>query len=383
DCNVCWTGAEEVCDEEDNDCDGFSDEGVTVPVGDRIAVSDSLAGEVRDRFTLESLDNGSVLVFFIDDSLPRSNGVARSVRFETDGSIGASEVVDPETAESQSHIASARIGDRVFVAFSVGSRLRARAYSGSTGAPVTPPTWMNDEGDGGAFTAISGLGTFVLFAYEGRDALHFVGSSAGLGSIGPPETVSSFAESSFRRPVRWVSEPGDPDIRWLFAADTVEGESGIYGSRIDFLAEEISDRQLVQETFAIEDFSVLEIGAERLLLRGDRTEDTGFAAIETLSLSSTGVTITDQTTLDPVEGAYFGLTGVADGNALRIIGNRLATEAGVFVYTNATGDWVSTLVEPTIGSYFPMLGSPRAAFFDATDSEGNTRVFARRLGCRD
>ncbi|MEM9071415.1 MAG: hypothetical protein AAGE52_23110, partial [Myxococcota bacterium] len=84
DCNVCWTDNAEACDGEDNDCDGFSDEGLLVPVGEPVPVA-TTNGDDR-AMGAAPLEDGRILVAYTNragDALTRifdpSTGIGTDV----------------------------------------------------------------------------------------------------------------------------------------------------------------------------------------------------------------------------------------------------------------------------------------------------------------
>ncbi|MEM9069606.1 MAG: hypothetical protein AAGE52_13925, partial [Myxococcota bacterium] len=74
DCNVCWTDNAEACDGEDNDCDGFSDEGLLVPVGEPVPVA-TTNGDDR-ALGAAPLSDGRILVAYTD-----ADGMGQTIAF--------------------------------------------------------------------------------------------------------------------------------------------------------------------------------------------------------------------------------------------------------------------------------------------------------------
>lgn len=141
DCNVCWTGAEEVCDEEDNDCDGFSDEGVTVPVGDPVMITSG--GGARAQFThsveAQALDDGRYLIAY--ERAPDGDYVSRIFDPATATATPEQLVADTDGAF---FYASARTASTIAFVFNSGDAVWGRAYSAADGSELTPARRIMD-----------------------------------------------------------------------------------------------------------------------------------------------------------------------------------------------------------------------------------------------
>lgn len=185
-CNTCWEGATETCDEADNDCDGFVDEGVRELVGDPINLTASAPGGLgtlaTHRLALHALNDGGWLAFYVDDSLPDvlSSGVARVQRLSGDGTpIGEPMPVAGTTLPEHTSLTTAVLEDRILVAFAAGGAIGARVYDRNDGSALTPPRTLY-EGPISNLRAGS-VGTSFVLVWERNDRLVFQWRPSFLG----------------------------------------------------------------------------------------------------------------------------------------------------------------------------------------------------------
>ncbi|MBX3250468.1 MAG: putative metal-binding motif-containing protein [Myxococcales bacterium] len=367
-CAVCWTGAEEVCDGEDNDCNGHVDEGVRVPVGEPVQINTdrALSGALTNGLAVEPLPDGGALAFFIDDSLDDvlSYGQVTMVRLDGEGRpVGAAIHVDP-SVHPQSFVTSTRNGDAIVVAYaSDDGSVRARVYSAADGSALTPPRvlterWARD-------IAVTSYGSGFIFAWTQEDRFIVVQSRQRLIGNAPEDgdVLHELSESLYLHPMSWV-EVGPS--RWLVFRDgdvlrsaTFEGALSLPLPTATPLAVEASNVQFLRG------------GPNRRV--GISDLHGGLAAFDVTS-PALEVIVADAALYGP---PWFS----AAGDLVAV--SRLSTDldSGAMLYGRTNGEWqraiAGNLAPPTFG---PLIVNSLVVFSEPRD-DVTANLTVRRLGC--
>lgn len=389
-CNVCWTGAEEVCDTVDNDCDGFSDEGLTVPVGDRIQLtSDSITTSSRNRIAAVPLDDGGAIVFVVDASTPDGairQGVVVGIRFMSDGSFEAPFVVDDADDGPHDGVNATRVGDRVIVAYGTESNnsLRARAFDASTLAPATPATSITNADEGGSHVSLFPLGTSVYFLYEGTGRTLQATLRRPSLDFASADTIHTFEDTGFvPRRMALLPDHEDESAFWVFITDTIDGTRGVYGVRVDALAG-AGEWQLYQAQETLAGFGARVGDESHLIFRAEYEDDSSQIVLDTLRLSDDGFDVLSTEVIDDSLGLYYGTQITQSGPvALAVERGLIGGDMGLFVYSERGGAWNSSLVSTDEAFILFALPSNDAMFFDALAPDGSRQVFARQFACSE
>lgn len=358
-CAVCWDGATETCDESDNDCDGFVDEGVRelsagVPLSATISMS---------HLAVESLDDGGALVFFVDDSLGVGDGVVRAVVVSRTGTWGTTSLVAPSIAGAATSLGSARNGSRIVVSFQVGRDIHARVYSSADGNVLSPVRTLNE--DPATNVRVTSFGGGFLFAWEQANQLAFQFRLAENGnSRDSAQVITTFSVDEPLRPTTWA-EAG-PE-RWLVFKD-----GGLFGVR--FASSDPADPTplSISPIEANEFLGAAEGRPGEVLLHGFTTD--------TAVLASFGLSDATLSTID--SGAYL-FSMPAYWNATTLLARRLAPgtlEQSLRLYEQTAAGWASVSLDETPGGTGPAATGDLVVYstIDAADIE---RLVVRRRGC--
>lgn len=370
-CAVCWSGAEEVCDGEDNDCNGHVDEGVRVPVGEPVQINTdrALSGALTNGLAVEPLPDGGALAFFIDDSLDDvlSYGQVTMVRLDGEGRpVGAAIHVDP-SVHRQSFVTSTRNGDAIVVAYaSDDGSVRARVYSAADGSALTPPRVLTERW--ARNIAVTSYGSGFIFAWTQEDRFVAVQSRQRLIGNAPEdgEVLHELSESLYLHPMSWV-EVGA--TRWLVFRDGEVLRSVTFEGAL---------------SLPLPTPTALAVAAPNVqFLRGGPNQRVGLSDLGTEGSRLVTFDVTAPA-LDVIadDAALYGSPSFSEAGDLVAVA-RLSTDldSGAMLYGRADGVWrrsiAGDLAPPTFG---PLIANS-LVLFSVPHDERTQNLVARRLGC--
>lgn len=358
-CDSCWTGATETCDESDNDCDGYTDEGVrewSPPATLSATISTT-------HLAVETLDDGGALVFFVDDSIDSLDGVVRAAVVSADGTWGIPTLVAPTLPGPAMSLTSARNGSRIVVAFQVGRDIHARVYSSLDGAPSTPIRTLNESP--ATSVRVTSFGGGFLFAWDQSNQLAFQLRPAEIGnSRDTALVITSLSVDEPLRPMVWAEVGME---RWFVFKD-----GPVYAARFT-PGEATAPVPLSVSPIETNEFLGIASAASPSVFVHGLTTDEGVLArldLPTATLS----------TID--SGAYLFSRPVQTDPDM-VFARRLAPdtlERSLRLYERTSAGWTSRSLDETPGGTGP-VSTLDTVVYSTVDAEDVERLVVRRLGC--
>ncbi len=384
-CNVCWTGAEEVCDTVDNDCDGFSDEGLTVPVGDPVMITTgegALAQLTTSQVFAEQLTDGSYILFY-----ERSDRrfVTRIFDPRTE-EVGVESVVDEASPRLSLSPMVRQIGGLIAIVghASDGSSaaIRGRTYdlSGNPTGPafevIEVDTWETSTSTYHApLVELVPSGTGYFLAWRDENG----------------ETFATPVQNNLSRPFaiepRLIWSDADGDLRWISAVGNADGlisafretGSGDGIAQLD-LGSPGSDWAVVTATQGVFDARVFDDEVRYAiaeLVAPDTLEESSRLVYETFDLDGTR---TDQSIVFDEPALMFP---PRFQESLPLIGSYRVSptdRVAAFFRPDGTMVTVSTTANPAAPT---MLGAHGAVYLESGSDVAPSDVAFRRFGCPD
>lgn len=371
-CAVCWSGAEEVCDAEDNDCNGHVDEGVRVPVGEPVLMTTGrgLSTLINNRITAEQLRDGGALVFYVDDSISgvTTDGVVTAQRLSPTGEpVGSPIQIDPGTVP-HSHLASARNGDSIVVAYTQGASVRGRVFSAVDGAPTTPARelatqWASD-------IAITSYGTAFIFAWITDRNVVIQLRVRSLGeSAEDVDVLASLSATQTLHPLVWVEDGGARTLVYRDGARLMQ-------ARFDGAVLPLPGTSPFP--FAAADAQALGSRGGRLAVVDAIGE--GFDGAARLSVVDLSGAVAEVVAEHP--GALFGAPALTNrGDQIAVARTGVDLEIGAFLFTKGSREWSrSTITDVAPPTFGPLIISSLIIYSQRRAGDIDD-LFVRRLGC--
>jgi hypothetical protein len=369
-CDVCWEGVTETCDEADNDCDGFTDEGVRELVGEPLNLTpgaQELDTEIRQRIAVEPLRDGGALVFFAD-APSESSSVVRVLRVDAAGApVGSAIAVDGTLAAEQGSISTTQVEDRIILAFTVSTpgNVYARAFSNTDGSALTPTRQLNDD-TGASSVRVRGGGPGAIFVWEDENSLVYQTRIPALS--GPTNSATPFhtlTADSFVTQSAWV---GGPD-----ASTFVFFDDGLFAATFS------PGGAMVRALTLPEGFP-----AERVFL-GPGHDTATFALMGTTEAGSRFAIARldgDRVVVESIEDAPGFFIDGSIGSPSLASTIRFASDApaGSYLFQRNDEGWVRSVVDLGGGNFAPKIARDLVVYSSKAPDDTED-LLVRRLGC--